>query len=128
MRPVSLCSAGRQAGDSSPALALSILRHQAYDYPFALKPRGISVFLLNGPIAAPLLDLRREGSPSLHSLMGWGKNTAHTVNALGRNHLSPSDPSTLLNPKGAHELTDSGLEHPLCKRSTCGLASHFEIW
>lgn len=90
----------RQAGGSShllpsvfsPRILTNTHRHRVYDCPFALKPRGISVFLLNGPITTPLLDLRER--EVLLSVPWWtGGRTQHTLSKLLEEIISP--PQTL---------------------------------
>lgn len=126
-RPVSLCSARNRR--LSPSVLPSVFSANS-DYPFALKPHEISVFLSNGPVEALLFGLSWERSLSLHLLVvGWGRETQHTLSVLLEETIRlPQTLQLSWIPEVDPELTKLALEHLLCKPSTYGLASYFEMW
>ena len=113
----------------SPSVLPSVFSANS-DYPFALKPHEISVFLSNGPVEALLFGLSWERSLSLRLLVvGWGRETQHTLSVLLEETIPlPQTLQLSWIPEVDPELTKLALEHLLCKPSTCGLASYFEMW
>lgn len=120
----------QRAGGSSPHLLPSVFSAQNQWLSLCPQMPQDFCFSLEWSCWSPVawLEQRRKSS-SIPSLLAGGKTIQHTLSMLLEGITPPPltpQPFDIL--KVDNELTKSALEHLLCKPSTCGLASHFEIW